>query len=58
MVWIEVDKKIPPEGMTILLWCQAEETFIGYYEEGSFLTYELSRPISATHWAYLPEGPQ
>lgn len=56
--WIEVSKQLPPEMTMVLIWSKRDKTMIGHLEDGRFKTYELDLEVPATHWSYLPEGPQ
>lgn len=57
MEWIEVEKKLPPDGVDVLMFLQNHEMFVSQYS-ASFPYIEIDgKEVYPTHWMPLPRSP-
>ena len=59
--WIDVNERLPPEGVQVLMW-DGDESLTGVYEEGFWWMWTsegyskvISRYYAITHWDEHPD---
>lgn len=60
MKWISVDKRLPDDGMTVLVAAPgaSEPVWLGYYEDRWYWENHEHVRQNVTHWMPLPELPK
>jgi len=56
--WIDVNKQMPDDETTVLVYGPMLEVWLGHHEYDYWLSIDGVKMNQITHWAHVPQGPQ